>query len=100
MSPHWNPAVEDQAIARAHRIGQTERVDVFRFIMEGFDDEEETSTLDAHSKAVQDTKEKQCGSLKAGSVKKKTMKTSSKISVKNTKQKKVILKMDLQLIKQ
>ena len=58
VSPHWNPAVEDQAIARAHRIGQTERVDVFRFIMEGFDDEEETSTLDAHSKAVQDTKRK------------------------------------------
>ena len=58
VSPHWNPAVEDQAVARAHRIGQTERVDVFRFIMEGFDDEEETSTLDAHSKAVQDTKRK------------------------------------------
>jgi len=58
VSPHWNPAVEDQAIARAHRIGQNEKVDVFRFIMEGFDDEEETCTLDAHSKAVQDTKRK------------------------------------------
>ena len=22
VSPHWNPAVEDQAIARAYRIGQ------------------------------------------------------------------------------
>jgi SNF2 family DNA or RNA helicase len=36
MSPHWNPAVEDQAIARAHRLGQTQKVDVFRFIMSDF----------------------------------------------------------------
>jgi SNF2 family DNA or RNA helicase len=35
-SPHWNPAVEDQAVARAHRIGQEKSVDVYRFVMEGF----------------------------------------------------------------
>ena len=28
----WNPAVEDQAFARAHRIGQKQNVMVFRFI--------------------------------------------------------------------
>jgi len=31
-SPHWNPATEDQAIARAHRIGQTKPVEVFKFV--------------------------------------------------------------------
>ena len=31
-TPHWNPAVEDQAVARAHRIGQKDEVDVFRFM--------------------------------------------------------------------
>ena len=39
VSPHWNPYVEDQAIARCHRIGQTKPVDVFKFIMQGFSDE-------------------------------------------------------------
>ena len=37
-SPHFNPAVEMQAIARAHRIGQLEKVNVFRFVMEEFSD--------------------------------------------------------------
>lgn len=32
LDPWWNPAVENQAIARAHRIGQDKSVFVYRFI--------------------------------------------------------------------
>ena len=28
----WNPAVEDQAIGRAHRMGQEQNVEVYRMI--------------------------------------------------------------------
>lgn len=34
MDPHWNNAIEHQAIDRIHRVGQTKDVKVVRFIME------------------------------------------------------------------
>jgi non-specific serine/threonine protein kinase len=35
FDPWWNPAVENQAIDRSHRIGQTKKVLVYRMVMEG-----------------------------------------------------------------
>jgi len=37
VSPHWNPAVEQQAIARCHRIGQEKTVHVFKYEMDSFE---------------------------------------------------------------
>ena len=51
-SPHWNPAVEDQAIARAHRIGQTKKVKVYRFLSVLKDG----CSLDSYCKLVQEVK--------------------------------------------
>lgn len=53
-SPHWNPAVEDQAIARAHRIGQDKQVKVFRFIMNGFGGD--SSSIEQYIYSIQDKK--------------------------------------------
>ncbi len=35
LDPWWNPAVEDQASDRAHRVGQTQPVTIYRLIAEG-----------------------------------------------------------------
>ncbi|KAF1011527.1 MAG: RNA polymerase-associated protein RapA [Pseudomonas fluorescens] len=35
LDPWWNPAVEDQASDRAHRMGQSRPVTVYRLVMEG-----------------------------------------------------------------
>jgi SNF2 family DNA or RNA helicase len=43
VSPHWNPSVEDQAVGRCYRIGQTKPVYVFRFEMEDFESDEYVS---------------------------------------------------------
>jgi SNF2 family DNA or RNA helicase len=34
MEPWWNPAVEEQAIERVHRIGQRREVEIVRFVMD------------------------------------------------------------------
>ena len=65
ISPHWNPAVEDQAIARCHRIGQTKPVYVQRFEMCPFDTDDDddddgsdisTFTIDKYVDFVQYSK--------------------------------------------
>ncbi|KLU65603.1 RNA polymerase-associated protein RapA [Desulfosporosinus acididurans] len=52
--PWWNPAVEDQATDRAHRIGQKNSVQVIRLITQGTV-EEKISALQAKKKALVDS---------------------------------------------
>lgn len=68
VSPHWNPCVEDQAIARCHRIGQIKPTYVFKFAMSNFtrqkreeeEDEDEENlnpqTLESYVNQVQTLK--------------------------------------------
>ena len=52
ISPHWNPSVEDQAIARCHRIGQTKPVYVQRFEMSPFAPEHDDKGLPITTKTI------------------------------------------------
>lgn len=33
MEPQWNPAIEEQALARVYRLGQTRPVETVRFFV-------------------------------------------------------------------
>ena len=75
VSPHWNPCVEDQAIARCYRMGQTNGVRVFRFYMTDFVGEfdaviagetESISTLDHKCEEIQERKRVLCNEFLRG----------------------------------
>jgi len=53
MDPWWNPAVEDQASDRAHRIGQTRPVTIYRLVVKGTI-EEKIVGLHAHKRDLAD----------------------------------------------
>ncbi len=54
FDPWWNPAVEDQATDRAHRIGQTKVVTVYRLVAKGTI-EEKIGELAQKKRALVDT---------------------------------------------
>ena len=59
VSPDWNPAIEDQAVARCHRIGQTKKVVVYRFVMSDFIDSDTldlNKTIENRINSVQENK--------------------------------------------
>lgn len=60
-SPHFNPAVEQQAIARCWRIGQQKKVNVFRFINEYTKDQQQQQqylehTMDSYAEKIHEVK--------------------------------------------
>jgi SNF2 family DNA or RNA helicase len=54
LDPWWNPAVEAQANARAHRIGQDQPVIVYQFVVQG-SIEERMLALQARKAALTDS---------------------------------------------
>lgn len=58
MDPWWNPAAEEQAIDRAHRIGQTKKVNVYRMVA--------TDTIEAKVVELQDRKRQLISSVMNG----------------------------------
>jgi SNF2 family DNA or RNA helicase len=59
-SPAWNPATELQAIGRAHRTGQTQKVTVRRLIYVG---DEELSSVEQSIMQLQEVKAKVCAEV-------------------------------------
>lgn len=58
MDPWWNPAAEEQAIDRAHRIGQTKKVNVYRLVA--------ADTIEAKVVELQDRKRRLISSVMNG----------------------------------
>jgi len=56
VTPDWNPKIEDQAIARCHRLGQKKDVHVFRYVMDSFDEQGTTRNVEMYSETIQDGK--------------------------------------------
>ena len=54
----WNPAVEEQAISRAHRMGRKEPLSVYRFIMTDSIEEKIEQLLDEKKKLIDRVDEK------------------------------------------
>tara|TARA_B100000674_G_scaffold440391_1_gene403274 strand:+ start:299 stop:1795 length:1497 start_codon:yes stop_codon:yes gene_type:complete len=52
-TPNWNPAIEDQAIARSYRLGQDKPVTIHKIILE---DEEEENTIEERILEIQQNK--------------------------------------------
>jgi len=50
VSPHWNPAVEEQAVARCHRMGQSKSVQVYKYCMDSFEEEDGSIEQDIFNK--------------------------------------------------
>ena len=56
VTPDWNPKIEEQAIARCHRLGQRKEVHVFRFIMTNFNKKNRTINIEQYTETVQNDK--------------------------------------------
>jgi superfamily II DNA or RNA helicase len=53
LDPWWNPAVENQAVSRSHRIGQEKHVIAYRFISSGTIEEKIRHLQDGKSKLAE-----------------------------------------------
>ena len=63
VSPHWNPAIEDQAVARCHRIGQKKTVEVYRFVMTSFYEKEDVFSIKREKKESMNNSDSHISSL-------------------------------------